>query len=83
MNRAPLTKEALGERASGKPVKVWFRDEARVGQQGTLTCIWTRRGGRPRAPRDRRFTWAYLFGAVVLPVALAQLWCCLPSTPKA
>src|SRR5947208_3574319 len=38
--------------------------EARVGRQGTLTRVWARRGTRPRAPRDRRYTWAYLFGAV-------------------
>ena len=25
--------------------------------------MWARRGTRPRAPRDRRHTWAYLFGA--------------------
>jgi len=55
---------ALPERARGKPVEVWFLDEARVGQQGTLTRVWARRGTRPRAPRDRRYTWAYLFGAV-------------------
>jgi putative transposase len=46
------------------PVEIWFTDEARVGQQGTLTRIWARRGTRPRAPRDRRYAWAYLFGAV-------------------
>jgi putative transposase len=40
------------------------KDEARVGQQGTLTRVWARRGSRPRAPRDRRHAWAYLFGAV-------------------
>src|SRR4051794_17691221 len=39
-------------------------DEARVGQQGTLTRVWARRGTRPRAPRGRRYAWAYLFGAV-------------------
>jgi hypothetical protein len=39
-------------------------DEARVGQQGTLTRIWAKRGTRPRAVKDRRYTWAYLFGAV-------------------
>jgi len=43
---------------------VWFQDEARVGQQGTLTRIWAGRGTRPRAPRDTRYTWAYIFGAV-------------------
>lgn len=55
---------ALPERARGRPVEVWFQDEARVGQQGTLTRVWARRGTRPRAPRDRRYVWAYLFGAV-------------------
>jgi len=45
-------------------VEIWFGDEARVGQQGTLTRIWARRGTRPRAPRDRRFQSAYVFGAV-------------------
>lgn len=39
-------------------------DEARVGQQGTLAQIWAKRGTRPRAVRDHRYTWAYLFGAV-------------------
>ena len=57
-------KEALPEHARGRPVEIWFQDEARVGQQGTLTRVWARRGTRPRAPRDRRYAWAYLFGAV-------------------
>ena len=55
---------ALPVEARGKPVEIWFTDEARVGQQGTLTRVWARRGSRPRAPRDRRFEWAYLFGAI-------------------
>ena len=55
---------ALPKEAAGKPVEVWFQDEARVGQQGTRTRVWARRGTRPRAPRDRRYAWAYLFGAV-------------------
>src|SRR4051794_35907287 len=61
---ADLVREALPEHARGKPVEVWFLDEARVGRQGTLTRVWARRGTRPRAPRDRRHRWAYLFGAV-------------------
>jgi hypothetical protein len=55
---------ALPPEAAGKPVEIWFADEARVGQQGTLTRVWAKRGSRPRAPRDRRYEWAYLFGAV-------------------
>src|SRR5947208_6581496 len=61
---AELVREALPEHARGKPVEVWFLDEARVGQQGTLTRVWAKRGSRPRAPRDRRYEWAYLFGAI-------------------
>ncbi len=55
---------SLPAAAAGKPVEVWFMDEARVGQQGTLTRVWAKRGTRPRALRDRRYAWAYLFGAV-------------------
>ncbi len=43
---------------------MWFQDEARVGQQGTLTRTWAERGTRPRAPRDTRYKSAYIFGAV-------------------
>lgn len=70
---------ALPGAARGTPLEVWWQDEARVGQQGTLTCVWARRGSRPPAPRDPRCSWASLFGAVcprrgvgagrVLPVA--------------
>ncbi len=57
-------REVLPARAADKPLEIWFQDEARVGQQGTLTRIWAKRGSRPRAPRDRRYKWAHLFGAV-------------------
>jgi hypothetical protein len=40
------------------------KDEARVGQQGTIVRLWAKQGTRPRALRDRRYEWAYLFGAV-------------------
>ena len=55
---------AIPARARDKPLEVWFQDDARVGQQGTLTRIWARCGSRPRAMRDTRYQWAYLFGAV-------------------
>ncbi len=55
---------AVPPEAAGRPVEIWFADEARVGQQGTLTRVWAKRGSCPRAPRDRRFEWAYLFGAI-------------------
>lgn len=54
----------LPAHARGKPLELWWQDEARVGQQGSLTYVWAERGSRPRAPRDQRYEWAYLFGAV-------------------
>ena len=51
-------------RAAKTPIEVWHQDEARVGQQGTLAYVWAKRGSRPTAPKDLRYEWAYLFGAV-------------------
>ena len=48
----------------GKRVEVWFQDEARVGQQGTLTSVWAERGSRPSAVRQTEYEWCYLFAAV-------------------
>lgn len=59
-----MVKAVIPAVARGTRIEIWFADEARVGQQGTLTRIWARRGSRPRAPRDRGYTSAYLFGAV-------------------
>lgn len=39
-------------------------DEARFGQQGTLTDVWARRGSRPTAVRQTRYEWCYLYAAV-------------------
>ena len=50
--------------AAGRPIEIWFQDEARVGQQGTLEYIWAPIGSRPRAVRDNRRDSVYLFGAL-------------------
>ncbi len=62
-NFADLARAAIPDSVAGKPIEFWWQDEARVGRQGTLTRVWARRGSRPRALRDHRFTSAYLFGA--------------------
>ena len=50
--------------AAEKAIEIWFQDEARVGQKGTLAYVWAQCGTRPRAVQDTRYGWAYLFGAV-------------------
>ena len=47
-----------------KPLEIWFQDEARVGQQGTLSYVWAERGSHPAVKRDDRHDSAWLFGAV-------------------
>jgi len=39
----------LPETAKGKAIEIWFQDEARVGQQGTLTRIWAQAAEQGRA----------------------------------
>lgn len=57
-------KAALLGTTAGTPVEIWFQDEARVGQQGSLEYIWAPIGSRPLAVRDNRHDSVYLFGAL-------------------
>jgi hypothetical protein len=73
--------DATPPEARGKPIELWWQDEARIGQQGSLTYIWGKQGTRPAAPRDQRYDWAYIFGAV-LRVALVRPWSCPTPMPR-
>ena len=57
-------KEALPASATAQAIEIWFQDEARVGQKGSLEYIWAPIGSRPRAVRDNRHDSVYLFGAL-------------------
>lgn len=45
-------------------MEVWLQDEARFGQQGTLTRVWAQTGSRPRAVRQTQYDYLYVLGAV-------------------
>ncbi len=45
-------------------MNVWFQDEARVGQKGTVTRTWAQKGSRPGLKRQQQYESAYVFGAV-------------------
>ena len=55
---------ALPEGVSLEQVEIWFQDEARVGQRGTLTRTWAIKGTMPQLTRQQQFEYAYLFGDV-------------------
>ena len=57
-------KAALPASAVGKPIEIWFQDEARVGQKGGHAYVWAPVGARPLMIRDSRHDSAYLFGAI-------------------
>ena len=48
----------------GKRIRWFVQDEARIGQQGTLTRVWARTGSRPTAVRQTEYEWVYLWAAV-------------------
>ena len=56
--------EEITEAVGGKPIEIWFADEARVGQKNKITRRWAKRGTRPSAPKDQRTASAYIFGAI-------------------
>jgi transposase len=48
----------------GGRVRTFVMDEARLGQQGTLTRVWARRNSRPSAVKQTKYEWVYLYAAV-------------------
>ncbi len=44
-------------------IEVWWQDESRVGQQGSLSRVWAAKGTRPRIVRQQQFMNTYIFGA--------------------
>src|SRR6266849_1125598 len=50
--KLPQMVEDIAREHPGQPIELWFQDEMRVGQKGTLTRVWAAKGERATAPRD-------------------------------
>jgi transposase len=59
-------------------VEVWYQDEARLGLKPIVRRVWARRGQRPRAPRQTRYAWVYVYG-FVHPERGETYWLILPT----
>jgi hypothetical protein len=68
------------DRAKGKPIEIWFQDEAQIGQQGRRPRLG-QRGTRSRAPHHRRYDWVYLFG-VTCPLRRVAAGLVMPVTVR-
>ncbi len=55
-------------------MEVWFQDESRCGQPGTLTRGWAPRGSRPTVVKQTEYDWLYVFGAVNPPTGDSGAW---------
>jgi putative transposase len=56
--------QAIREDHPDQEIQLWHQDEARFGQQGTITRIWARRGSRPRRVRQNGRASLYVLTAV-------------------
>jgi len=54
----------LPKQVDHNQVEVWQQDASRIGQQGSLTRIWAKRGTRPRQVKQQQFISTYIYGAV-------------------
>ena len=81
-NFAALVAAAIPEHARSKPIELWCQDEARIGQQGTLTRIWP-----PRVAARRRRAISGTLGPTCSaqsapPAAPARVWSCRSPTVR-
>lgn len=60
----PQRLEEIAAAHPKKRLRIFFQDEARFGQQGTITTVWARRGTRPTAVRQTEYQYLWVLGAV-------------------
>ncbi len=53
-------------------MQVFFQDETRFGQQGSLTRVWAPTGSRPRAVRQTQYQYVYVVGAACAQTGQAE-----------
>jgi transposase len=56
--------DAIIDQHPDKEVEVFFQDEARMGQQGTVTRVWAEKGTTPRALKQIGYSFIYVILAV-------------------
>ena len=64
IRRLPEQTAAIAAAHPGKQLRLFFQDEARFGQQGTLTNVWAPTGSRPTAVRQTEYRYLWVSAAV-------------------
>jgi len=60
----PSTLAGIAAAHPEKRLRVYFQDESRFGQQGTMTNVWAPRGSRPTAIRQTEYDYLWVLGVV-------------------
>lgn len=64
VEKLPQILEQIAAAHPEKRLRLFFQDEARFGQQGTLTNVWAKTGSRPTAVRQTAYQYVWVFAAV-------------------
>lgn len=59
----PEEVDKIKDKIENNKIEIWWQDESRVGQQGSMSRVWAAKGTRPRVVRQRQFLSTYIFGA--------------------
>ena len=63
---------AIRNRYPGRRLLIFHQDEARFGQQGTLTRVWAPTGSRPTAVKQTEYEYLWVVGAVCAETGQAE-----------
>lgn len=63
---------AVRNRYHGRRLLIFHQDEARFGQQGTLTRVWAPTGSRPTAVKQTEYEYLWVVGAVCAETGQAE-----------
>jgi hypothetical protein len=64
IEQLPDTLAAVAACHPGRRLRIFFQDESRFRQQGSMTNVWARRGSRPTAVRQTEYEYIWVLGAV-------------------
>jgi transposase len=64
LDQLPKQLAVVAQAHPQRRIRLYFEDESRFGQQGTMTRVWARRGSRPTAVRQTEYESLWVLGVV-------------------
>ena len=56
--------KVIAQNNPNKTLRIYFEDESRFGQQGSITKVWATKGSRPTVIRQTEFQYLWVIGAI-------------------